>query len=89
MTEDEILMRKAVEVAALSEDETKIGAVISSSDGSYMTSAFNGFPRLVRRRPERATRPEKYGWTIHAEAAAICNAAMVGYKLNLATMHLT
>lgn len=80
----------AREVANWSKDtSTKVGCVIVSSDGVIVSTGYNGLPRGVDDLPERMTRPMKYLWTVHAEAAAVANAARVGGCLSGATAFIT
>lgn len=46
-------------------------------------------PRGVQDHTERMERPAKYLWTVHAEAAAVANAARSGARLNGATAFVT
>ena len=76
----------AHEVATWSKDpSTKVGCVIVSPDGVIVATGYNGLPRGVDDLPERMERPIKYIWTVHAEAAAVANAARTGVRLNGAT----
>jgi len=57
---------------------TKVACVYTFNDFSIATICFNGFPFGVeddpKKVPERYERPEKYLWTVHAEAngVAVC-----------------
>lgn len=67
------LLRMAREVATWSKDDsTKVGAVITSSNGSPVSWGFNGMPmRIDDIRPDRHIRPYKYKWMCHAERNAM------------------
>lgn len=77
-----------VAVAALSKDRSKkVGAVIFGPDWEIRSTGYNGFARGVNDNvPERHERPEKYKWTVHAEANAIANAARMGNAVQGCTM---
>lgn len=80
----------ATEVATWSKDpSTKVGCVMVSEDGVIVATGYNGLPRGVQDHPERMERPTKYLWTVHAEAAAVANAARSGARLNGATAFVT
>lgn len=68
-------------VAAKSKDSsTKVGAVIFYNDNSICSTGYNGFPRGVKDNvADRNERPEKYLYTVHAEANAILTAAKKGH----------
>ena len=83
-------MRLAVEVSAWSKDtSTKVGCVLVSPDGLVLSTGYNGIARGVDDKPVRLERPQKYLWTVHAEAAAIANAARHGARLTGATAYVT
>lgn len=67
------LLRMAKEVASWSKDNsTKVGAVITTPDGSPVSWGFNGMPHGIDDTlPERNVRPEKYRWMCHAERNAM------------------
>lgn len=80
-------------IAQKSKDtNTKIGCIIVAKDNSVRAIGFNGFPRKVndqiQQHPERFQRPEKYAWTVHAEANAVCAAAKVGVPLEGCRIYL-
>lgn len=76
----------AREVAGWSKDpSTKVGCVLVSPDGVIVATGYNGLPRGVDDLPARMERPAKYLWTVHAEAAAVANAARSGARLSGAT----
>lgn len=63
----------AKEVASWSKDEsTKVGAVITTVDGSPISWGFNGMAMGINDDiPERHERPIKYKWMCHAERNAL------------------
>lgn len=80
----------AHEVASWSKDpSTKVGCVAVSSHGVIVATGYNGIARGVRDLPQRMERPAKYLWTVHAEAAAVANAARSGAQLSGATIFVT
>lgn len=80
----------AEQVATWSKDpSTKVGCVLASPDGAVLSSGYNGLPRGVADKPERMERPAKYLWTVHAEAAAIANAARLGARTEGAMAFVT
>lgn len=67
------LLKLAKEVGSWSKDEsTKVGAVITTSDGKPVSWGFNGMPMGIDDTvPERHERPLKYRWMCHAERNAM------------------
>lgn len=67
------MLNMAKEVASWSKDEsTKVGAVITTADGSPISWGFNGMAMGVNDDiPERHDRPMKYKWMCHAERNAL------------------
>ena len=67
------LLKMAKDVASWSKDEsTKVGAVITTLDGSPVSWGFNGMAAGVDDTiPERHVRPYKYKWMCHAERNAM------------------
>jgi dCMP deaminase len=67
------LLKMAHDVASWSKDEsTKVGAVITTSDGKPISWGFNGMPMGTDDTvPERHDRPLKYKWFCHAERNAM------------------
>jgi dCMP deaminase len=67
------LLKMAKDVASWSKDEsTKVGAVITTLDGSPVSWGFNGMPMGIDdTRPARHERPYKYKWMCHAERNAM------------------
>lgn len=54
---------------------TKVGAIAIGDAKQILAEGYNGLPRGVRDLPERFTRPQKYDWTLHAEANVVAHAA--------------
>lgn len=67
------MIKFANEVASWSKDtSTKVGAVITTSDGRPVSWGFNGLPMNTDdSKPERYDRPLKYKWFCHAERNAM------------------
>lgn len=67
------LLKMANEVSTWSKDQsTKVGAIITTTDGSPVSWGFNGMPRGIDDSVEsRHQRPEKYKWMAHAERNAM------------------
>lgn len=67
------LLKMAKDVASWSKDEsTKVGAVITTSEGRPISWGFNGMPMGINDDvPERHERPVKYKWFGHAEQNAM------------------
>lgn len=67
------LLKMAKDVASWSKDEsTKVGAVITTADGTPVSWGFNGMPMGIDDTvPERHERPYKYKWMAHAERNAM------------------
>ena len=90
MTFDELFLNVAHTVAQKSKDpSTKVGCVIVGPDNEPRSFGWNGFARGVEDLPERMQRPQKYDWTIHAEANAVANAARVGIPLKGCKAYVT
>lgn len=90
MTFDKLFLEVAHTVAQKSKDlSTKVGCVIVGPDNEPRSFGWNGFARGVNDNPDRMTRPEKYDWTIHAEANAVANAARVGIPLKDCKAYVT
>ena len=86
---DVYFIRLSYEVAAKSKDpSTKFGAVIVK-DNRPILFGYNGLPPLVNDFPERLVRPEKYKWTVHAEANAIACGAKFGISTNGTTLYIS
>jgi dCMP deaminase len=63
----------AHQIASWSKDRsTKVGAIITTEDGSPVSWGFNGMPMGINDNIEsRHQRPEKYSWMCHAERNAM------------------
>lgn len=68
---------------------TKCGAVAVSNDNTILSLGYNSPPRGCDDEIVPQTRPEKYLWFLHAEEAAIVNAAKTGMCLNDSTFYIT
>jgi dCMP deaminase len=69
-------LRLAYEVAGWSKDtSTKVGAIAVGKARQLVAEGYNGLPRGVRDLPERFVRPDKYAYTVHAEANLVAHAA--------------
>ena len=68
--------------------DTKHGAVIVDSNHSILATGYNGPPRNCHDDQIPLERPEKYLWFVHAEEAAIDNAARCGVSLDGATLYV-
>ena len=75
-------------VAQQSPDSTKVGCVITSSDGDILVTACNDFVHGAAHTEERLQRPMKYSWIEHAERNAIYAAAANGIPLDGTTMFI-
>ena len=63
-------------VASWSKDtSTKVGAIAIGPAKQILAEGYNGLPRGVKDLPERFDRPQKYDWTLHAEANVVAHAA--------------
>jgi dCMP deaminase len=87
---EQYLLRLALNTARRSFDPaTKVGAVITSSGGRIQAIAHNRFPTLLACTPERLNdRPTKLKYMVHAEMAAVHNAAHGREQLSGSTLHL-
>lgn len=69
---------------------TKVGCVIASRNRPFNTQGgFNRFPVGIPWTVDRAQRPEKYKYTLHAEHLAILHALQLGYPLDTSTLYST
>lgn len=85
---DVYFMRLSYEVATKSKDpSTKFGAVIVR-DKRPILFGYNGLPPKVKDLPNRMVRPDKYKWTLHAEANAIACAAKFGISTDGADLYI-
>ena len=90
MTFDELFLNVAHTVAQKSKDpSTRVGCVIVGPDNEPRSFGWNGFSRGVADLPERMERPDKYDWTIHAEANSVANAARAGIALKGCRAYVT
>lgn len=71
------------------DESTKCGAVVVAKDNTILSVGYNGPPRGCDDSLVPQTRPEKYLWFLHAEEAAIVNAARSGICLKGATFYIT
>jgi len=70
--------------------DTKHGTIFVAPDHTPLSFGYNGFPRGCDDSMIPLTRPEKYSWIVHAEEAAIDNAAKHGMAaLNGSTVYST
>lgn len=76
-------------VATKSKDSTKVGAVLSTPEGSHILTGYNGPPRGVVDSPDRFERPRKYLFASHAEQNIIAFAAREGIRTNGCTITVT
>jgi dCMP deaminase len=80
----------AHQIAQWSKDPTtKVGAIAVSTSRQILAEGYNGLPRHVFDNDNRMQRPEKYLWTVHAEANLVAHAARNGIKLEGATIYVT
>lgn len=88
--QDKALLDVAASVAMESPDlHTKVGCIIYSPHRSNLQGACNRFPVGLAWTIDRAQRPEKYKYTLHAEHIAILHALHLGYPLNSSTLYTT
>lgn len=81
-------LRQAYDVARSSTDRSiQNGAIIVNGSGRTVASGSNHFPTGVAELPERLVRPEKYLYVVHAETAAIYEAAKKGESTDGGTMY--
>ena len=87
---DDFLMSMAFLSAMRSMDsQTKHGCVIVDSKHSVLATGYNSPPPGCRDDLIPTTRPEKYPYFVHAEEAAIANAARKGVKLEGGIAYVT
>lgn len=67
---------------------TKVGAVIVNEVGRLVTYGYNDLPPRIEKWPSRYERPMKYKYIVHAEQAAIYNAAANGQMVGGCTMYV-
>jgi dCMP deaminase len=87
---DQYFLGLAKEIGHRSKDESvRIGAMVVDPDKNPRCTGYNGFPRRVNDAvPERHVRPQKYFWTVHAEANAIYHAARMGVSTKGCTLYV-
>lgn len=81
---DNRLMGMADLLAQWSKEHGKrVGAVIVGPHNEIRSTGYNGLPRKIAEKPERHVRETgmKWLWSVHAEIAAITNAARHGTPL--------
>lgn len=77
-------------IASWSKDpSTKVGAIAVSQSRQILAEGYNGFARRVLDNAERMQRPQKYLWTVHAEANLVAHAAQHGISLLGASVYTT
>lgn len=77
-------------IAELSKDQTKVGAIALSPQGSVLSVGYNGFPRLIIDDPARyADRDTKLALIAHAEQNLVAQAAYSGIALSGSTVVLS
>jgi len=81
-------LRQAYEFAAKNSTDrsTQNGAILVDGLGNVVAWGANRFPRGVAETTERMERPAKYLYVVHAELAAILDAARRGVKTEGLTM---
>lgn len=91
MNWNDYFLNMAHSASLKAKDTTKVGCVIVGEDQQIVSTGWNGMARGVSEHPHlgRHKRPEKYNFTIHAEANAICNAARHGIRLKGCTLYVT
>ena len=87
---DEDFLKEALRQSAFSRDpNTRVGAVIVSPFKHIRSMGFNRFPRRLAYTPERLqNRDLKNRLMVHAERAAITDAAKRGMAINGCTLYL-
>ena len=71
------------------DDSTKCGSIVVSDDNTILSIGYNSPPRGCDDKKVPQSRPEKYLWFLHAEEAAIVNAAKHGLCLKNSTFYIT
>ncbi|MFH0936735.1 MAG: deaminase [Candidatus Daviesbacteria bacterium] len=89
MKEDRKFLRFAYELASefSTDASTQNGAVLVDKAGDIVAWGVNRFPKGVKETSERLVRPTKYLHVIHAEVAAILDAARKGVRTEGLTMY--
>lgn len=90
-TWDEVYLGVCRAFAARSRYSTKVGAAVADDKNALVSAGFNGPPRTAFDPRVPDSRPEVYGWHIHAEANAIlfALAARGSYMLGGCTLYTT
>ena len=68
---------------------TQHGCVVVAPDNTVLATGYNSPPRGCDDSKVPLTRPEKYDWFVHSEAAAIANAAKHGVRIDGSTFYIT
>lgn len=69
-------MHMATRIASWSKDpSTKVGAIAVDASNQLLAEGYNGLPRGIADHFERMQPPDKYLWTVHAEANLVAHAA--------------
>ena len=69
--------------------DTKHGTVVTDQSNTVLSLGYNGPPRGCDDTKVPLTRPDKYDWIVHSEAAAIINAARLGISLKDSIFYVT
>lgn len=89
---DETWMEQAAVIAKRSHDaQTKVGAVLVSTDNVLISEGYNGFPRGIDDSQLPNLRPAKYLFfsALHAELNALLNAARTGRSTKGSIAYIT
>lgn len=87
---DKRFLELAKHVAEWSKDpSTHVGCVIVGPNKDVRSTGYNGLPRGVLDLDNRMERPDKYLWTVHAEANAVAHAARSGACIKGCTVYVT
>lgn len=85
----ELIQMCLYEASQSRDPDTQVGSVIVTPDRKVIATGFNRFPRGIAYTPERLHNREiKLRLMVHAEVAAICDAARRGAQLEGATLYL-
>lgn len=87
---DNRMMGLADQIALWSKEHGKrVGAVIVGPHNEIRSTGYNGLARKIEEKPERHVRETgmKWLWSVHAEVAAITNAARVGTAIDGCTIY--
>lgn len=87
---DRHFLRQALEWSSMSNDpNTRVGAVIISTEGEPLSGGYNQFPRGIAETHERlGDRTLKNKIMVHAERDAIINAARTGVSIKGSILYL-